>query len=149
MFQASGRSSWPIMTISDPARPRWWTPGAFRSTAGQESGNVTFISPENVLEEGRLKPRDGLKDTFARLNTSRTTVVYSDDICGASVVRFALLRDSTARFMLGKTGRCERDRWFRGTIACGREVQLNLSFCNHRIFTWLRLSRFINKYNYK
>ena len=52
--------------------------------------NATFISPENVLEEGRLKKGTDLKDTFARLNASRTVVVYSDDIYGASVVWFAL-----------------------------------------------------------
>jgi len=52
--------------------------------------NATFISPENVLEEGRLKNGTNLKDTFARLNSSRTVVVYSDDIYGASVVWFAL-----------------------------------------------------------
>ena len=43
-----------------------------------------------MLEECRLKPGAGLKDTFARLNASRTVVVYSDDIYGASVVWFAL-----------------------------------------------------------
>jgi thiosulfate/3-mercaptopyruvate sulfurtransferase len=52
--------------------------------------NATFISPENVLEGGRLKAAPELKDTFARLNASRTVVVYSDDIYGASVVWFAL-----------------------------------------------------------
>ncbi len=52
--------------------------------------NATFISPESVLEEGRLKEGADLKDTFARLNSSRTAVVYSDDIYGASVVWFAL-----------------------------------------------------------
>jgi thiosulfate/3-mercaptopyruvate sulfurtransferase len=52
--------------------------------------NATFISPENVLEDGRLKNGTDLKDTFARLNASGTAVVYSDDIYGASVVWFAL-----------------------------------------------------------
>jgi thiosulfate/3-mercaptopyruvate sulfurtransferase len=52
--------------------------------------NATFISPENVLEGGRLKNGTDLRDTFARLNSSRTVVVYSDDIYGASVVWFAL-----------------------------------------------------------
>jgi thiosulfate/3-mercaptopyruvate sulfurtransferase len=52
--------------------------------------NATFISPEDVLEEGRLKAGTDLKDTFARLNASRTVVVYSDDIYGASLVWFAL-----------------------------------------------------------
>lgn len=53
-------------------------------------GNATFISPEKVMEEGRLKAGADLKDTFARLNASRIVVVYSDDIYGASVVWFAL-----------------------------------------------------------
>lgn len=52
--------------------------------------NATFIPPENVLDEGRLKNGTDLRDTFARLNSSRTVVVYSDDIYGASVVWFAL-----------------------------------------------------------
>lgn len=52
--------------------------------------NATFISPESVLEEGRLKNGTDLKDTFARLNAGRTAVVYSDDIYGASVVWFSL-----------------------------------------------------------
>ncbi len=52
--------------------------------------NATFISPEDAQKDGRLKARSDLKDTFARLNASRTVVVYSDDIYGASVVWFAL-----------------------------------------------------------
>ena len=52
--------------------------------------NATLISPENVLEDGRLKGEAGLKDIFARLNVSRTTVVYSDGLYSASVVWFAL-----------------------------------------------------------
>jgi thiosulfate/3-mercaptopyruvate sulfurtransferase len=52
--------------------------------------NATFISPESVLEEGRLKNGTDLRDTFARLNSSRAAVVYSDDIYRASVVWFAL-----------------------------------------------------------
>jgi thiosulfate/3-mercaptopyruvate sulfurtransferase len=52
--------------------------------------NATFISPESVLEEGRLKNGTSLMDTFARLNAGRAAVVYSDDIYGASVVWFAL-----------------------------------------------------------
>ena len=63
---------------------------SFQEYGKARIGNATFISPENVLEEGRLKPGAGLKDTFARLNASRTVVVYSDDIYGASVVWFAL-----------------------------------------------------------
>jgi thiosulfate/3-mercaptopyruvate sulfurtransferase len=50
--------------------------------------NATFIDPDNVLVEGRLKA--GLNGTFARLNTSRPVVVYSDDVYGASVVWFGL-----------------------------------------------------------
>ena len=63
---------------------------SFQEYGKARIGNATFISPENVLEEGRLKTGTGLKDIFARLNASRTTVVYSDDIYGASVVWFAL-----------------------------------------------------------
>jgi thiosulfate/3-mercaptopyruvate sulfurtransferase len=54
----------------------------------EKIGNATWISPESLLVEGRLK--SNLNDTFARLNTSQTTVVYSDDIFGASLVWFAL-----------------------------------------------------------
>ena len=62
-------------------------------------GNATFISPDDVLDEGRLKPN--LNDTFARLNESRTVVVYSDDIYSASLVWFALmLTDYDARIYL-------------------------------------------------
>jgi 3-mercaptopyruvate sulfurtransferase SseA len=63
---------------------------SFQDYGKARIGNATFISPESVLEEGRLKPGAGLKDIFARLNVSRTVVVYSDDIYGASVVWFAL-----------------------------------------------------------
>ncbi|HPS91615.1 MAG TPA: rhodanese-like domain-containing protein [Methanothrix sp.] len=52
--------------------------------------NATFISPESILEAGRLKNGTNLQDTFARLNASRPAVVYSDDIYGASIVWFAL-----------------------------------------------------------
>jgi thiosulfate/3-mercaptopyruvate sulfurtransferase len=52
--------------------------------------NATFISPESVLDGGRLKNGTDLRDTFARLKASRPIVVYSDDIYGASVVWFAL-----------------------------------------------------------
>ena len=52
--------------------------------------NATFISPESLLEGGRLKNGTNLQDTFARLNASRPVVVYSDDIYGASIVWFAL-----------------------------------------------------------
>jgi len=62
----------------------------FQDYGKERIGNATLISPENVQENGRLKAEAGLKDTFARLNASRTAVVYSDDIYGASVVWFAL-----------------------------------------------------------
>ena len=63
---------------------------SFQDYGKARIGNATFISPESVLEEGRLKAGAGLKDIFARLNASRTTVVYSDDFYRASVVWFAL-----------------------------------------------------------
>ncbi len=63
---------------------------SFQDYGKSRIGNATFISPENLLEEGRLEAGAVLKDTFARLNTSGTVVVYSDDIYGASVVWFAL-----------------------------------------------------------
>lgn len=63
---------------------------SFQDFGKARISNATFISPENVLEEGRLKGGAGLKDIFARLNASRTTVVYSDDIYSASVVWYAL-----------------------------------------------------------
>jgi len=56
----------------------------------QELANATFISPKNVLEGARLRGVAELKDTFARLNASRTVVIYSDDNHGAFVVWFAL-----------------------------------------------------------
>ncbi|MFA6372462.1 MAG: rhodanese-like domain-containing protein [Methanothrix sp.] len=63
---------------------------SFQDFGKSRISNATFISPESVLEEGRLKAGTDLKDTFARLNASRTVVVYSNDIYGASVVWFAL-----------------------------------------------------------
>jgi len=63
---------------------------SFQDYGKSRIGNATFISPENLLEDGRLKAGTALKDTFARLNASRTVVVYSDDIYGASVVWYAL-----------------------------------------------------------
>ena len=61
---------------------------SFQDFGKARIGNATFISPENVQEEGRLNA--GLNDTFARLNASRAVVVYSDDIYGASVVWLGL-----------------------------------------------------------
>ena len=63
---------------------------SFQDYGRSKIANATFISPENVLEEGRLKGEAEIKDIFARLNVSRTTVVYSDDLYSASVVWFAL-----------------------------------------------------------
>ncbi len=54
----------------------------------EKIGNASWISPDSLLAEGRLKAN--LNDTFARLNSSQTAVVYSDDILGASLVWFAL-----------------------------------------------------------
>ena len=54
----------------------------------EKISNASWISPESLLAEGRLKAN--LNDTFARLNASQTSVVYSDDIFGASIVWFAL-----------------------------------------------------------
>jgi len=54
----------------------------------EKISNASWISPESLLAEGRLKAN--LNDTFARLNASQTVVVYSDDIFGASIVWFAL-----------------------------------------------------------
>jgi len=63
---------------------------SFQDFGKARISNATFISPENVLEEGRLKAGAGLKDTFARLNASRTVVVYASDLYSASVVWYAL-----------------------------------------------------------
>jgi thiosulfate/3-mercaptopyruvate sulfurtransferase len=74
---------------------------SFQEYGKARIGNATFISPENVLKEGRLKLGDGLKDTFARLNASRAIVVYSNDIYEASVVWFVLeLMDYDARIYM-------------------------------------------------
>ena len=54
----------------------------------EKIGNASWISPESLLAEGRLKAN--LNDTFARLNSNQNVVVYSDDIFGASIVWFAL-----------------------------------------------------------
>ncbi|MCX6677283.1 MAG: rhodanese-like domain-containing protein [Methanothrix sp.] len=63
---------------------------SFQDYGKARIGNATFISPENVLEEGRLKGGEELKDAFIGLNASRTTVVYSSDLYSASVVWYAL-----------------------------------------------------------
>jgi len=62
----------------------------FQEWGGARIGNATWISAEDVLAEGRLKAGEELNATFARLEKGRPVVVYSDDICEASVVWFAL-----------------------------------------------------------
>lgn len=52
--------------------------------------NAIFISPETILEGGRIKAGAKLNDTFARLDMSRTVAVYSNDLLNASLVWFAL-----------------------------------------------------------
>jgi len=49
-----------------------------------------FISPEEVLQSGKLKEADSLTDTFARLDQKKPVVVYSDDYFSASLVWYAL-----------------------------------------------------------
>jgi thiosulfate/3-mercaptopyruvate sulfurtransferase len=63
---------------------------SFQEWGETKIGNATWISVESVLAEGRLRAGDDLLGTFARLEMSRPVVVYSDDICEASVVWFAL-----------------------------------------------------------
>lgn len=53
-------------------------------------GNATFVSPERLIEGGRLSPGKDLSGAFAVLDMNRTVVVYSDDINKASLVWFAL-----------------------------------------------------------
>jgi thiosulfate/3-mercaptopyruvate sulfurtransferase len=52
--------------------------------------NAIFISPESLLEEGRIKAVSDLNDTFARLSRSRPVAVYSNDLPNASLVWYAL-----------------------------------------------------------
>ena len=52
--------------------------------------NATFISPENVLEEGRLKTGSGSQGYIRQIERQPDDGGYSDDIFGASVVWFAL-----------------------------------------------------------
>ncbi len=49
-----------------------------------------FISPEEVLADGKIKDASGLNDTFAKLDKSKPVVVYSSDIPKASLVWYAL-----------------------------------------------------------
>ena len=51
---------------------------------------AVFISPETLLEGGRIKAASKLNDTFARLSRSQTVAVYSNDLLNASVVWYAL-----------------------------------------------------------
>jgi 3-mercaptopyruvate sulfurtransferase SseA len=115
-------ASLPLETKSNSLHPAEYVPGLPKEFAADydlvQSGDVqkvdarsildygrsriedaTFIGPDDVLLEGRLKPN--LNDTFARLNESRPVVVYSDDIYSASVVWLALkLMDYDARIGL-------------------------------------------------
>ncbi|VVB71858.1 Putative thiosulfate sulfurtransferase [uncultured archaeon] len=52
--------------------------------------NAFLITPESVLRDGRLKTGEELNDTFAKLDKSRTVVVYSSDFNSASLVWYAL-----------------------------------------------------------
>ena len=52
--------------------------------------NAIFISPEIILEDGRIKAGAKLNDIFARLNTSRRWPFDSKDLLDASLVWFAL-----------------------------------------------------------
>lgn len=63
---------------------------SFQEWGETKIGNATWISVDSVLDEGRLKVGEELKGTFARLEAERPVVVYSDDICEASVVWFGL-----------------------------------------------------------
>jgi len=51
---------------------------------------AVFISPETLLEGGRIKAASNLNDTFARLSRSETVAVYSNDLLNASLVWYAL-----------------------------------------------------------
>lgn len=52
--------------------------------------DAIFISPESILEGGRIKEGTKLNDTFARLDMSRPVAVYSNDLLNSSLVWFAL-----------------------------------------------------------
>jgi len=52
--------------------------------------NAYFISPDQVLENGKVKVGASLNDTFAKLDRTRPVVVYSSDYLGASLVWYAL-----------------------------------------------------------
>jgi 3-mercaptopyruvate sulfurtransferase SseA len=52
--------------------------------------NAFFISPDRVLENGKVKAGASLNDTFAKLDRTRPVVVYSSDYLGASLVWYAL-----------------------------------------------------------
>lgn len=52
--------------------------------------SAIFISPESILEGGRIKTGAKLNDTFARLDMSRPVAVYSNDLLNSSMVWFAL-----------------------------------------------------------
>jgi thiosulfate/3-mercaptopyruvate sulfurtransferase len=50
----------------------------------------TFIAPDQMIEEGRIKPGEKLNETFARLDQKRPVVIYSQDLFQASLVWYAL-----------------------------------------------------------
>ena len=52
--------------------------------------NASFISPDQILENGKVKAGASLNDTFAKLDRKRPVVVYSSDYLGASLVWYAL-----------------------------------------------------------
>jgi thiosulfate/3-mercaptopyruvate sulfurtransferase len=49
-----------------------------------------LISPDEVLEGGRIKDADGLTAVFAKLDKGKPVVVYSSDMLKASLVWYAL-----------------------------------------------------------
>ena len=51
---------------------------------------AVFISPETLLEGGRIKAASNLNDTFARLSRSQTVAVYSNDLLNSSLVWYGL-----------------------------------------------------------
>lgn len=49
-----------------------------------------FIDSEELLENGRLKEAEKLKNTFDRLNTSQPVIVYTNDLLNSSLDWYAL-----------------------------------------------------------
>ncbi len=52
--------------------------------------NAFFISPDRILENGKVKAGAELNDAFAKLDRKRPVVVYSSDYLSASLVWYAL-----------------------------------------------------------